>query len=109
MTRILPWTTSQERILKEYVNTKFKEVRINNSYSVKESTRIDKSKYFHFHKIHKYNTNNCIQLKDAIEGLINKRPMFEYSKDGKMDRDIFSKRKQSTKKIVEFMVEGKCK
>lgn len=37
--------TLWERILKEYTNTKFKEVRIRNLYLIKESSRTGKSKF----------------------------------------------------------------
>lgn len=59
--------TLREKIWKAYANTEFKEVEIRNPCLVKESSRTDKSKYYHFHKSHNYNTNDCIQLKDTID------------------------------------------
>lgn len=65
-----PLNTSQERIFKVCVNTEFNEVKIRNPYPIRESAQIEKSNYYLFHKSHILNTNDCIQLKDVIEGLI---------------------------------------
>lgn len=37
-----------------------------------ESSRIVKSKYFHFHKSCSHKTNECVHMKDVIEELIKK-------------------------------------
>lgn len=75
-----PLNTSREKILKECKHW-FKEDDIINPYPIKESSRTNKSKYFHFHKSHGHNTNNCIHLKDSIKELINKEWLTEHTWD----------------------------
>lgn len=78
-----------------------------NLYLVRESTRKDKSNYFLFHKSHGYNTNDCIQLNDAIEGIIKNVWLSEYTKDEKMSQKESPKKKQSPKKVIEVVSRSK--
>lgn len=58
--------------LQECANTDLKEFWIRNTYSVKESVRIDKTILCHFHKSHGNNPNECIHLKDENKDLIKR-------------------------------------
>ena len=46
---------------------------------------------------HGHNTDNCIQLKDALESLINKGRLSEYVIGGKQDREESPNTKSPTK------------
>lgn len=67
--------------MKKCVNTKFKEVGMKKPYLVRESSRIDKSKYFRFHKSHYHNTNKCIHMKDEIEDMIKNGKLTKYTQE----------------------------
>lgn len=73
------------------------------------SSQKDKFKYCRFHKSHDHNTNNCVELKDAIEGLIKKGRLAEYIRDNKRGREDSLEKKQSRKKTVEVVVKGNDK
>lgn len=70
--RYIPLNTSREKTLKECARTQFKKAWINNPFPIRESSQTDKSNYQCFNKSHCQNTNECIQLKDVIEGLTRK-------------------------------------
>lgn len=91
-------------ILKQCDNTKFKEAKIRNTYTVRESAQTEESKYNRFYKSHDYNTNNCIQLKDEYERIIKKGKLFDYTLDDKMSQEDTPKRKYSPKKTIEVVV-----
>lgn len=102
------------KFCKECTNTEFKEVGIRNSYLVKESSWSKKSKHCRFHKSYVHNTNDCINLKNAIEGLIKRGRLVKYIRDTKETKKAHQKRnvpqrKQSPKKTVQVvaMVKGK--
>lgn len=89
--------TSREKILKKCVNMEFKESKIKNLYPSKESSETDKSKYCRFRKSYNHNTNDCIQLKDVIEGMVKKLRLEKYTRDTKRDREDSQKKKKSPK------------
>lgn len=78
-------------------------------YPIRKSSRTDKSKYYDFHKSHYHKTNNCIQLKDVIERMINKWRLTKCTKDDKRVQEDSLKKKQSPKKLVEDVARGKGK
>lgn len=45
---------------------------------MKESSRIEKSKFFHLHKSYDNNIDECVHLKDIIEELIKKERLTKY-------------------------------
>lgn len=53
--------------------------------------------------------NDCIKLKDAIEGIIKTIPLPEYTKDGRRTKEESLKKRQSPKKTIETVAEGKGK
>lgn len=53
----IPLNTSLKKMLKEFVNTEFKEARIRNPYPIREFSQTDRSKYYRFHKSHDHNKN----------------------------------------------------
>lgn len=64
----------------------FKELGIKKTYSMKEPTNTNKTKYCHFYKSHMYNTNRCMHLKATIEKLIKKGRLNRYNqKEGHKD------------------------
>lgn len=75
-----PLNIYQEKIYQNCAYTKFQKGRVRHPYPVKEKSRTDKSKYDRFYKIHDHTTDDCIQLKDVIEGLNKKRQLTEYIK-----------------------------
>lgn len=95
-----PLNTSRERVLKGCANTKFKEAEIKSLYQIREYVHTDWSKYCCFYKSHYHNTDNCIQLKDVIKGLLKKGWMYEYTMDQKRSRNDSPQRKKSLKKVV---------
>lgn len=56
-------------------------------YPIRDTSLTDMSKYCRFHKGHNHNTDDCIHLKDAIEGLINRGWLAKYVKGGKRVRE----------------------
>ncbi|MCI24674.1 hypothetical protein A2U01_0045860, partial [Trifolium medium] len=76
-TEYTPLNTSREKILHECINAEFDHADIRFPREIKESSRTDKTKYCRFHRSHKHEIQECIQLKDAIEDLI---------KQGKLNR-----------------------
>ena len=72
-------------IYQECANTQFQKVGIRALIPISESSWTDKKKYYNFHKGHDHNTNDCIQLKDAIEGLIKRGRLYEYVKGGNQE------------------------
>lgn len=56
-------------------------------------------KYFRFHKDHNHNIDDCIQLKDNIEGLIKRGYLFEYVKGNDRGREESPKSKSSSKVV----------
>lgn len=78
-------------------------------YLVREFVQTDWSKYCCFYKSHYHNTDNCIQLKDVIKGLLKKGWMSEYTMDRKRSRKDSPKRKKSPKKSVEVVSRNKSK
>lgn len=78
---------SREKIYKDCANTEFWKGGIQSPFLVRETYRTGKSKYFLFYKGHDHNTNDCIQLKDNIEGFIKRGRMTEYVKRGKIYRE----------------------
>lgn len=90
---------------------KLEEVGIRNPYPVRGYSQTHKSKYCCFHKIHGHNTNSCIQLKDAKEGLIKKGRLAEYTNDNKevvkshrRRRSIILIWKNPQRKMLKFVV-----
>lgn len=77
-------------------------------FLIRESSQTYKSKYYHFHKGHCHNINDCIHLKDAIEGLIKRVRLFEYMSGGKGEREESPKGK-SPSKVVDVETSGKDK
>lgn len=73
----------------------FKESKIKNLYPAIESSETDKSKYCCFRKSYNHNTNECIQLKGVIEGMLKKLRLDEYTRDTKRDREHSLKKKES--------------
>lgn len=61
--------------------------------------------YCHFHKGHDHTTNEFIQLEDVIKSMINKGWLFEYTKEGKWDREESLEHK-SPSKFVDVMASG---
>lgn len=59
-----------ENIYQEYSNIEFWKGGIIVPFLVRRLALTNKTKYCHFDKGHDYNTDDYIQLKDAIEGLI---------------------------------------
>lgn len=86
---------------------KVQESRDENIFTVRESSQIDNSKYYHFNKSHEHNTNKCIHLKNAIKGLTKKGRLSEYTKDDKKDQDDSPKSKKSLDKTINVMNRGK--
>lgn len=106
-----PLNTSWENLNKYCVNIEFQKTEIKNPFLARESFRTNKSKYLIFHKSHNHTTNDCIQIKDIIEGLIKRGHMSEYTKDSKRDWDDSPKNKFSAKNVdvVSGDKEASCK
>lgn len=94
-----PLNTSQENLNKEYANIEFQKTEIKNPFLAMESFRTNKSKYLIFHKSLNHTTNDCIQIKDVIEGLIKRGHMSEYTKVRKRYQDDSPKNKFSAKNV----------
>lgn len=77
-----PMTISWEKIYQDCVNIEFWKGGVRHPGPVREIIRIDKSKYSRFHKVYDHNTDDCIQLKDVIEGLVNRGLLTRYVKEG---------------------------
>lgn len=72
--------------MKKCDNTDFKGFRIRNLYVVKESSKIDKTRFIQFNKSRGYNIEKCVHLKDVVEELINKGRLTRYTQeDGQND------------------------
>lgn len=67
-----PLTVSQEIFYQECANTEFQKRGILPSYPVRETPLTNKLKCCRFHQSHGQNTDNCILLKDVIEGIIKR-------------------------------------
>jgi len=65
-----PLNASREHILEEYANVEFRDEGVEQPMKIMERIEFDKSKYCRFHKYSSHATDDCLQLKDAIEYLI---------------------------------------
>ncbi|MCI02903.1 hypothetical protein A2U01_0023937, partial [Trifolium medium] len=65
-----PLNTSREKILHDCLNAEFADAGIRPPREIRENSRTDKSKFCRYHKSVGHDTEDCIQLKDAIEELI---------------------------------------
>lgn len=63
----------------------------------RESSQTNKTKYFCFNKGHNHNTDDYIQLRYAIKGLIKRGRLFEYMKGGKKEKEDSPKIKSTSK------------
>lgn len=75
---------SLKKIYQEYANTKFWKGRIRAPIPIIISSRTDKIKYCRFYEGYGQNTDECVQLKDAIEVLIKRGRLYEYMKKVKV-------------------------
>lgn len=55
---------------------------------MKESSRIEKSIFFHLHKSHDNNNDECVHLKAIIEELIKKGRLTKYAVDDGQRHDL---------------------
>ncbi|MCH87871.1 hypothetical protein A2U01_0008752 [Trifolium medium] len=74
--------TPREKILQDCLNTKFADAGIRPPREIRENSRKDKSKFCRYHKSAGHDTEDCIQLKDAIEDLIKLGKLNIYTKEG---------------------------
>jgi hypothetical protein len=65
-----PLNASREHILAECYDTEFREGNIKFPKQVPAKPEQDKTKWCRYHRAHGHVTEECIQLKDAIEALI---------------------------------------
>ncbi|MCI17485.1 hypothetical protein A2U01_0038633, partial [Trifolium medium] len=65
-----PLNTSRETILQECTNAEFAEAGICPPREIKENPRTYTTKFCRFHRSARHDTEDCTQLKDAIEDLI---------------------------------------
>jgi len=90
---------SREKILVEIVVADLKEVGIKPPKAPSQEKKgTDKTKYCRFHKCHKHLTDDCIHLKDAIEILIQRGRLKQFTKNAKPE-----------KRTVELIINGKNK
>ncbi|MCH81634.1 hypothetical protein A2U01_0002425, partial [Trifolium medium] len=76
-----PLNTSRGQILQECINTVFADAGIRSPKAIKENSRKDKKRYCEFHKSSGHDTEDCIQLKDAIEGPIRQGRLNHYGRN----------------------------
>lgn len=82
-----PLNSSREKIYQECVNTELHKGGVRNPFPIIKSYRTDKTEYFRFHEGHDQNTDDCIELKDIIKGLIKRDRLLEYINIGKRERE----------------------
>jgi len=81
-TEYTPLAMSREKILVEIAIADLKEAGVKPPKAPsQEKNGVDKTKYFRFHKCHGDFTDDCINLKDAIELLIQRRRLKQFVKD----------------------------
>src|SRR3954467_6898393 len=81
-----PLNTSREKILADCQNAEFKRSNIRPPKSNPTRPGTDKSKYCKYHRSHGHLTDECINLKDAIETLIKEGHLAKYTKKGEPSR-----------------------
>ncbi|MCH83581.1 hypothetical protein A2U01_0004407 [Trifolium medium] len=86
-----PLNTPHETILQECANAEFAEAGIRPPREIRENPRTDTTKFCRFHRSAGHDTEDCIQLKDAIEDLIRIGKLSKYTK-GENNRN-YKKRK----------------
>ncbi|XP_058765481.1 uncharacterized protein LOC131638974 [Vicia villosa] len=84
-TNYTPLNKARDTILNECVSNEFKKAGICPPRPTAAKPRTDKSKFCRYHKSHGHTTEDCIHLKDAIEGLIREGG-FNKSPVGKIKR-----------------------
>lgn len=89
--------TIQNKIYRECANTEFRKAGIWHHFPIQESTLTDKSKYYQIHKGHNTSFDDCVQLKDPIEIIVNKGRLSEYVMGGRQDREESLKTKSHIK------------
>ncbi|MCH97983.1 gag-pol polyprotein [Trifolium medium] len=86
-----PLNTPREKILQECLNTEFADAGIRPPKELRENPRTDKSKFCKYHRSAGHDTEDCIQLKEAIEELIKQGKLNRYTKE--MGHGSYDKRK----------------
>lgn len=106
--KYIPLTVSRKKIYQDCANTEFHKGGVWYPGPVRETFHTNNSKFFHFHKGHDHNIDDCIQLKDTIKGLIKRGWLAEYVQGGKRDREESPKGKSpSETEDVEINDESK--
>ncbi|MCH81550.1 hypothetical protein A2U01_0002340 [Trifolium medium] len=80
-TEYTPLNTSREKILQDCLNTEYADAGIRPPRETRENSRTDTSKFCRYHKSAGHDTEDCIQLKDAIEDLIKLGKLSRYTKE----------------------------
>ncbi|MCH88341.1 hypothetical protein A2U01_0009225, partial [Trifolium medium] len=89
-----PLNTSREKILQECLNTEFVDAEIRPPKELRENSRTEKGKFCKYHKSAGHETEDCIQLKEAIEDLIKQGKLNEYTVE--RSRGNYDKRKHDS-------------
>ncbi|MCI30990.1 hypothetical protein A2U01_0052201, partial [Trifolium medium] len=93
-----PLNTSRETILQECANAEFAEAGIRPPREIWENPRMDTTKFCRFHRSAGHDTEDCIQLKDAIEDLIKIGKLSRYTTRGGSNRNYEKRKYDSSRK-----------
>ena len=104
-TEYTPLAVSREKILSEISSADMKEAGIKFPKASAGKPGADKSKYCRYHKCYGHNTEDCIHLKDAIEILIQRGRLRQFTTNSSPERRSMERASDDTGKAVAMTVE----